>query len=137
MPKGSIIAVVIVISNKRNEYNLTKSIFTVKEITLCICYITTILQLGSRCENQINECAQTPSPCLNGGICNDTDGDFQCNCTLGIVLVYLEKQRTHFCIQNISVLEQFECKITLGCVQLQYQLKQLRKRTFALITTLI
>ena len=38
--------------------------------------------LGSRCEIQINECEEI-APCQNEANCSDTDGDYQCNCTLG------------------------------------------------------
>ena len=46
--------------------------------------------LGSRCEIQINECEEI-APCQNEANCSDTDGDYQCNCTLGgYNLYYLE-----------------------------------------------
>lgn len=35
-----------------------------------------------RCVN-INECAQTTSPCSKNAVCTDTDGSFMCTCKTG------------------------------------------------------
>jgi len=35
--------------------------------------------MGSTCEENINECLN--SPCQNGARCNDTIGDYQCQCS--------------------------------------------------------
>nr|XP_049698738.1 protein crumbs [Helicoverpa armigera] len=36
---------------------------------------------GRNCETDIDECATSPSACLNGGVCQDAVNNFTCDCT--------------------------------------------------------
>lgn len=35
---------------------------------------------GSRCQNDVDECAREPALCLNGGTCINVPGLYRCNC---------------------------------------------------------
>lgn len=36
---------------------------------------------GRNCETDIDECATTVEPCLNGGRCQDAVNNYTCDCT--------------------------------------------------------
>lgn len=48
-------------------------------INVCIC----ILFLGPYCTEDVDECGTTPSPCRNGGTCQNNEGSYQCICVNG------------------------------------------------------
>ena len=35
---------------------------------------------GQTCGQDVNECAQSPSPCRNGGVCRNVVGSYRCQC---------------------------------------------------------
>ncbi|KAI6661894.1 Neurogenic locus Notch protein-like [Oopsacas minuta] len=49
----------------------------------CTCDCSNTRYEGTKCQNDINECPTTPSICLNGGECLNTQGSYTCICASG------------------------------------------------------
>jgi hypothetical protein len=47
-------------------------------LLLVLSHLSKIFVIGSRCEQDINECSE--SPCNNNGTCNNYNGGFNCTC---------------------------------------------------------
>ncbi|KAF5891226.1 neurogenic locus notch protein 2-like, partial [Clarias magur] len=46
---------------------------------------------GSRCQDDVDECAREPALCRNGGTCENVKGSYWCNCSAGFTGPKCEK----------------------------------------------